>query len=90
MHIGVMGTGDVGQTIVTKLVQLGIEVMMGSRDAANPKAIAWSKQEQEKHALFGTFADTASFGEIIFNCTMGSASLAALRLAGAENFKARS
>lgn len=84
MHIGILGTGDVGQTIGTKLIQLGHEVCMGSRDPANPKAIAWAKQEGE-HASFGNFSDAAKFGEIIFNCTLGSASLDALRQAGEEN-----
>lgn len=89
MKIGVLGTGLVGQTIGSKLVQLGHEVLMGSRDAANPKAIAWAKQQERRNALFGTFANAAEFGEIIFNCTLGSASLEALRQAGAENLKGK-
>jgi len=88
MNIGVLGSGVVGQTIGSKLVQLGHDVMMGSRDEANPKAVAWTKQEG-KHALFGTFADAASFGEIIFICTFGSASLDALHQARAENMKGK-
>lgn len=84
MRIGVLGTGVVGQTIGSKLVHLGHEVMMGSRDAANPTAITWSKKEGPR-ASFGTFANAAGFGEIVFNCTLGSASLEALRQAGAEN-----
>jgi predicted dinucleotide-binding enzyme len=32
MKIGILGTGVVGQTIVEKLIQLGHEVMMGTRD----------------------------------------------------------
>ena len=33
----------------------------------------------------GTFADAAAFGELVFNCTSGGASLAALQSAGAAN-----
>jgi hypothetical protein len=84
MHIGVLGTGDVGQTLGTKLIQLGHEVMMGSRDPANPKAITWARQEGE-HASFGSFSDAASFGGLLFNCTLGSASMDALRQAGEDN-----
>lgn len=84
MRVGVLGSGVVGQTIGSKLVQLGHEVMMGSRDAANPTAITWAKKEGPR-ASFGTFANAASFAEILFNCTLGSASLEALRQAGAEN-----
>ena len=88
MNIGILGTGVVGQTIGSKLVQLGHTVTMGSRDGANPKAVAWTKQEGH-NALFGSFSDAAAFGEIIFNCTYGSASLDALHQAGAENMKGK-
>jgi hypothetical protein len=84
MRIGVLGSGAVGQTIGSKLVQLGHEVMMGSREAANPAAITWAKKEGPR-ATFGTFANAAAFAEILFNCTLGSASLEVLKQAGAEN-----
>lgn len=95
MRIAILGTGVVGQTIGTKLVQLGHEVFMGSREAANPKAVAWANKENlhkdvtQKHALFGTYANAAAFGEIVFNCTLGTASLEALRMAGAENLNGK-
>lgn len=95
MRIAILGTGTVGQTIGTKLTQLGHEVYMGSREAANPKAVAWANKENlhkdstQKRALFGTFANAAAFGEVVFNCTLGSASLDALRMAGAENLRGK-
>lgn len=88
MKIGVLGTGVTGITIGSKLAQLGHEVMLGSRDEANPKAVAWAKDEGH-HALYGTFKNAAAFGEIIFNCTLGSASLDALAQAGADNLKGK-
>jgi hypothetical protein len=88
MRIGVLGSGVVGQTIGSKLIHLGHEVMMGSRDAANPTAITWAKKEGPR-ASFGTFANSAAFAELIFNCTLGSASLAALEHAGAENLEGK-
>jgi predicted dinucleotide-binding enzyme len=88
MNIGVLGTGLVGQTLGSKLIELGHDVMMGSRDPANATAIAWAK-DQGPHALHGTFMNAASFGEVIFNCTLGMASLHAIRLAGAENLKGK-
>ncbi len=88
MNIGVLGSGVVGQTIGSKLVQLGHDVMIGSRDEANPKVVAWTKQEGS-HSLFGSFADAASFGEILYNCPLGSASLDALHQARAENMKGK-
>lgn len=89
MQIGVLGSGVTGQTIGSKLVQLGHEVMLGSRDEANPPAVAWAKEEGGQHALYGTFMNAASFGEIIFNCTLGSASLEALQQAGEENLRGK-
>ncbi|HEX2094565.1 MAG TPA: NAD(P)-binding domain-containing protein [Longimicrobiaceae bacterium] len=41
MKIGVLGTGVVGNTLGTRLVQLGHEVRMGSRTAGNEKAGGW-------------------------------------------------
>ncbi len=41
MRIGILGTGVVGKTLGTKLVQLGHDVRMGSRKAGNDKAKAW-------------------------------------------------
>jgi len=95
MRIAILGTGVVGQTIGTKLVQIGHEVYMGSREPANPRAITWANKENlhkdstQKHALIGTFANAAEFGEVIFNCTLGTASLEALNQAGAANMRGK-
>jgi predicted dinucleotide-binding enzyme len=88
MRIGVLGTGIVGQTIGSKLVDLGHEVKLGSRSPDNAKGAEWVKRSGE-HASLGTFADAASFGEIVFNCTSGSASLDALRQAGEANLSGK-
>jgi predicted dinucleotide-binding enzyme len=88
MKIAVLGTGMVGETIGTKLVQLGHEVMMGSRTASNEKAGAWVAKAG-KGASQGTFADAARHGEIAFNCTAGVASVEALKAAGAENLRGK-
>ena len=84
MKIAILGTGMVGQAIGSKLVALGHEVRMGSRTAGNEKAAAWVEQAG-KGASAGTFADAAAFGELVFNCTAGVASLQALEAAGADN-----
>jgi 8-hydroxy-5-deazaflavin:NADPH oxidoreductase len=89
MKFGVLGTGVVGQTIASKLVHLGHDVMMGSRDASNPKAVEWANNEGSPRALYGTFANAAAHGEVIFNCTLGAASLDALHQAGADNLKGK-
>ena len=84
MKYGVLGTGMVGQALAGKLVALGHDVMMGSRDARNPKAIAWAARAGPR-AQVGTFAETAVFGEVLFNCTHGASSIDALRAAGEKH-----
>jgi len=59
MQIGVLGTGSVGQAIATKLVAIGHAVTMGSRTAANERAIAWAKRLGSA-AAHGTFAEAAA------------------------------
>ncbi len=88
MKIAVLGTGMVGNAIGTKVVELGHEVMMGSRTADNEKAAEWVKACGTK-ASQGTFEDAAKFGELLFNCTGGMYSVGALQLAGAENMNAK-
>ena len=84
MRIGVLGTGMVGETLATKLVQLGHDVVMGSRTAGNEKAVAWSERFPER-AGEGTFADAATHGDLVINATSGVVSLEALRTAGQQN-----
>jgi predicted dinucleotide-binding enzyme len=88
VRIGVLGTGMVGQTLATKLVELGHEVRMGARDAANEKARAWADSTGEP-ASNGTFADAAGFGELVVNCTAGAASLEALEQTGDDALRGK-
>jgi predicted dinucleotide-binding enzyme len=88
MKIAVLGSGMVGTTIGSKLVSLGHEVRLGSRDAKNEKAIAWAEGAGSR-ASHGTFAGAAAFGELVFNCTLGAASLDALHAAGAPNLRGK-
>lgn len=83
VRIGVLGTGSVGTTIATKLIELGHEVRMGSRQAGNGAATTWSASAGDS-ASEGNFADAAAFGELIFNCTAGGGALAAVGSAATE------
>jgi 8-hydroxy-5-deazaflavin:NADPH oxidoreductase len=80
----VLGTGVVGRTLATKLVSVGHEVMMGSRQSGNEAAVAWAEASGQL-ADQGNFAEAAGFGELIVNATAGTASLDALVSAEAEN-----
>jgi len=74
----------VGQALASKLVSLDHEVVMGSRQAGNEKAVQWAATVGGT-AGEGTFATAAAYGELVVNATGGAVSLAALTAAGAEN-----
>ncbi|MBK8820035.1 MAG: NAD(P)-binding domain-containing protein [Saprospiraceae bacterium] len=84
MKVAVFGTGMVGDAIGSKLIDLGHTVMMGSRTRDNEKAKNFVAKNGEK-AKNGTFSEAAEFGDIIFNCTAGVASLEALRSGEEKN-----
>ena len=88
MKYGVLGTGMVGKAIAGKLVAIGHEVMMGSRIAGNEQAREWVSAAGSS-ASQGTFAETAAFGELLFNCTSGSGSLEALGSANPEDLEGK-
>jgi len=85
MKIAVLGTGGVGNTIGSRLIELGHTVMMGSRTANNDKALAFVAKHGNNKAFAGTFADAAKYGSLVFNCTLGMESLNILNMAGAAN-----
>jgi hypothetical protein len=78
----------VGETIASRLVELGNEVMIGSRTKDNEKAAAWTAKAGDK-ASAGTFEQAAAFGEVIFNCTLGAASLQALAMAREDDLRGK-
>jgi predicted dinucleotide-binding enzyme len=88
MKIGILGTGMVGNALGTKLVQIGNEVMMGSRKANNETAQKWAASLGER-AKSATFRDAAVFGEIVINCTGGAHSMEALETVGPEPLRAK-
>lgn len=84
MRIAVLGTGVVGTTIGTRLVEQGHEVRMGSRTADNERAFGWVMAAGGA-ASQGDYADAAAFGEVVLNCTSGTGTLDALTLAGSPS-----
>jgi predicted dinucleotide-binding enzyme len=75
MKLGVLGTGAAGQTVAAKFVAMGHDVMMGAREANNPKVVGFAQRTGGKA---GTFADAAAHGEMVFNCTRGDTSVGML------------
>src|SRR5215813_10367657 len=88
MNIAVLGTGMVGNAIGAKLVQIGHQICVGSRTANSEAGQEWLRSVGGKGKT-GTFADAAAFGEIVFDCTNGANSIAALRAARAANLRGK-
>lgn len=65
MKIGIIGSGDVGQSLARGLVGLGHEVMIGTRDASKKELVKLKKDLGKKMHL-GTTTETASFATICF------------------------
>ncbi len=68
MKIGVLGSGVVGQQLGSGLINLGNEVMIGTRDPS--KLVEWIKKNPER-SFIGSIDETLEFGEIIILATKG-------------------
>jgi len=88
MKVGVLGTGDVGRRLGGGFVSRGHDVMIGSRDPSSEKVRDWLAQ-QNGRASAGTFAEAASFGELLVLPTKWDGTGNALELAGAQNFRGK-
>jgi hypothetical protein len=88
MKIGILGSGMVGKTVGSALAALGHQVKLGTRSPAKSDLTAWVQSNSGK-ASTGTFAEAVQFGEILFLCTKGEATLQALQLAGPTNFEGK-
>lgn len=99
MQIAIIGTGAVGRTITSKLVELNHDVMMGTRNVSdklastekdnygNPPFSEWLMANNR--VKLGSFAEAAAFGDLVVNATHGSNSVTALILAGAKNLQGK-
>ncbi len=88
MKIGILGTGIVGKSHAEKLVSLGHEVMMGTRDekqAGDPEkkdlmGTVFSEWKQKHPKIkVASFPETAQHGEIIINALKGEISVSVLK-----------
>jgi predicted dinucleotide-binding enzyme len=95
--IAVIGTGTVGQTFATRLVALGYEVLMGTRNVSEklgqpakgqgPSFKEWNDANPQVKLV--TFADAAKEAELIINVTQGGASINAMKLCGEKNLEGK-
>ena len=85
MKIGILGSGDVGRKLGDGFIELGYKVRIGSRDPSQSKITEWIDKHGKENASSGTFADTATFGEIIILATLWTGTPEAIQLADPKN-----
>jgi 8-hydroxy-5-deazaflavin:NADPH oxidoreductase len=95
MNITVLGTGNVGRVLAGKLLELGHDLAIGTRDPqatlartdpdgmGNPPYRDWQQTHHEAQLL--PFAQAGAFGNIVINAIGGDVALAALDAAGASS-----
>lgn len=96
---GIFGTGVVGQTIAEKLVSLGHDVMLGTRNVQETmtrtgkdnlgRAGFKDWHDANKSVRVGTYSEAAAFGDMLINATSGHGALPALEAAGSDNLKGK-
>jgi predicted dinucleotide-binding enzyme len=83
-RFGVLGSGDVGQTLSKGLKKYGHEVRIGSRTPAK-----LAEFSSGTGIAAGTFADVARWGEGLVLSVAGMAAEDAVRLAGPQHFSGK-
>ncbi len=88
MNIGILGSGNVGQTLGQGFANLGYRVKLGSRAPGQEKIKAWLA-EVGKNVTAETFKAAAAFGDVIILAVNWFGLENAIQLAGLENFSAK-
>jgi predicted dinucleotide-binding enzyme len=81
MKIGIIGSGEVAKTLGAGFLKHGHEVTMGTREMA--KLADWGTQNPK--ARLGSFGDAAKFADVAVLAVKGTATIDAVRIAGATN-----
>jgi len=81
MRIGIIGSGDVAQSLATGFLKHGHDVMLGTRHVE--KLADWRTENPK--AGVGSFADAAASADVVVLAVKGTAASEALRQAGAPN-----
>jgi 8-hydroxy-5-deazaflavin:NADPH oxidoreductase len=99
MKIAILGTGNVGQTFASKFVELGHEVMLGTRNVEatlsrkatdNYGSLPFGEwHSQNEKVQLGTFAETVAFGEIVLNALQGAITISTLKSVTPSSFEGK-
>jgi predicted dinucleotide-binding enzyme len=82
MKVGIIGSGQVGQTLARAFKSEGYDVMLGTRNTSKENVVQFNN---ESKIDVGTFDETAKFGDIVVLATKGTGAEDAVKLAGIEN-----
>ncbi|HWA95872.1 MAG TPA: NAD(P)-binding domain-containing protein [Terracidiphilus sp.] len=86
MKVGILGSSDVAKSFARAFITEGNDVMLGSR--APEKLDSWVR-ETGRRVSNGTFSGAAKFGEVVVLAVNGATSVAAIELAGSDNFRGK-
>ena len=85
MKVGVLGSGEVGQTLAAGFLKLGHETMIGTREPA--KLEKW--QQKNNKGRIGSFSETAAFAEVVVLAVKGAVAAEVLGAAGSANLNGK-
>jgi 8-hydroxy-5-deazaflavin:NADPH oxidoreductase len=87
MKIGILGSGEVGRKLADGCIDHGHQVMIGTRNPTKEEIRKWIDNPKHKeNAFVGSFAEAASFGELIIISTLWGGTENAINLAISSNF----
>lgn len=85
-NIGILGSGVVATTLAGGFIKNGYKVYLGT---GHPEKLSDWKAQQGANATVGSFADAASFGDLLVLAVKGDAVIKVLELAGKNNLEGK-
>jgi len=87
MRIGILGSGIVARTLASGFVKHGHQIMLGTRDPNQAETREWAAKNPA--APVGTFAEAASFGDLLVLAVLGSVVEQVIEVARPESFRGK-
>jgi predicted dinucleotide-binding enzyme len=84
MKIGILGSGHVGRVLASAFIKEGHQAMLGTRNVSKEEVVKWKKENPSGHV--GSFAETASWGELLVLAVEGSVAEKVIAHAEPKNF----
>ena len=87
MKIGVIGSGEVAQTLGKAFLTEGFDVKLGSRDPLKEVVKKWEAENPD--AKTGSFEEAAAFGDMLVLAVAGHAVFQAVEACGLKNLEGK-